>query len=85
MKHADDPDWAQKNNLNDLNDTMEFTVQSNANVKNCSKILCMQLKSLVESDEKKDGNLVKVFNILRNLRMTLSHYSLVVSKMLYIK
>lgn len=84
MKHADDLDSAQKNNLNDLNDKMEFTAHSNA-VKNSSKIFCMQWKSLVGSDEKKqDGNLAKFFIMLSNLRMTLSHYSLVVSKMLHI-
>lgn len=69
---------------NDLNDTMKITVQSNV-VENSSKIFCRCWKSLIRSDEKKkDGNLVKVFNTLSNLRMTLSHYSLVISKMLYI-
>lgn len=66
-----------------LNDTIDITVQCNA-VENSSKVFCMQWKSLIGSGEK-DGNLMKVFNTLRSLRMALSHYSLVVSKMLYIK
>lgn len=40
MEHAVDTASAQKNNLKDLDDTMETTVQSNG-VENSSKIFCV--------------------------------------------